>query len=88
MRKNAERVLQAFADGKPAVGDSRRTVHTDGRVVYSYRMPIAARLTDGTVIVVRYADAPTATTKSHVRACERSFPAAERGTSDEVKRAA
>lgn len=84
MRQNARKVLDAFARGEAAAGDSKRTITTDGSVVYSYRMPIAARRADGSVVVVEYIDAPTATTKSQVRACEAEFPNARRVPRDRV----
>ena len=64
MRKNAEKIIGAFLD-KAAAQD--KTLRTDGATVWSYAMPIA-RWEDGRVHVLAYRDAPTATTRSHVRA--------------------
>lgn len=70
MRKNAQAVISAFLAGKKK---NEKTIHTDGHALYSYAMPIAFR--DGEVVyVVYYADAPTATTRSHVRAISQSVP--------------
>lgn len=71
MRKNMQTVIAAFIAGKPA---KEKTCWTDGDTVWSYRMPIAHRAADGTVYIVNYIDAPTVTTRSQVRALERSFP--------------
>ncbi len=67
MRKNAEKVIKAFLEGKRAQGDSKKTIHTDGRVLYSYAMPIAAHTANG-VELIEYERAPSATTRSQVRA--------------------
>ena len=73
MRRNILKVLQAFEDGKPAAGDSRGTCWTDGRKVYSYRMVIAGRTDEGTIVIVPYDAGPSRTTKSQIRACEVFF---------------
>lgn len=80
MRKNIRAVIQAFLAGRPAVGDSRRTCWTDGAILYSYAMPIGWREHPkyGCVAVVAYECAPTATTRSHVRALETEVPDALR----------
>lgn len=70
MRRNIEKVLKAFDAGKAAQGDTKRTCWTDGKTVYSYRMPIAWRDELGTVVVVPYAAGPSRTTRSQIRACE------------------
>lgn len=70
MRKNAEKVIAAFNDGKPAKGDSKATIRTDGDTVWSYAMPIAGFMPDGTLWILSYDKAPTATTRSQVRALE------------------
>ncbi len=67
MRSNIEKVLRAFEAGDSAVGDSKRTCSTDGRTLFSYAMPIARRV-GRTIYIVPYKMAPTATTRSQVRA--------------------
>jgi hypothetical protein len=69
MRKNAEKVLNAFCNGMPCNG---QTIHTDGITLYSYRMKIGERFPHG-VTLLEYSNAPTATTRSHVRAAEVFF---------------
>lgn len=44
MRKNVRKVIDAFKLGLPAVGDSKRTIWTDGKVIYSYTTAIAVRV--------------------------------------------
>lgn len=86
MRKAHERIIKAFVAGKtardvspPNMAISR--LHTDGRTLYSYAMPIAKRervkiVQKGRIPLtarfqlVNYEDAPTVTTRAHVRACE------------------
>lgn len=79
-RKNITAVIRAFLAGVPAVGDSRRTCWTDGEVLYSYAMPIAWRRDPRLrcFTLVAYECAPTATTRSHVRAVESECPGAIR----------
>ena len=86
MRKNAIHVLDSFAGRRSANGDSKRTIHTDGETVYSYAMAIMRRRFDGSIVLVAYADAPTATTRAHVRACETRYPEAVRVPRDAVLR--
>ncbi len=71
MRKNIEKVLAAFVAGRAATGKS---CHTDGTTVWSYNMPIAGRDDEGYIWVIPYNEAPSATTRSQVRACEQLFP--------------
>lgn len=70
MRKNAQKVLQAFAENKSCNGDS---IRTNGTEVYSYNMLIARTTPDGDIELLHYCDAPSATTRSHVRAIEQFF---------------
>lgn len=49
MRRNVEKVLKCFKEKKACVGDSGRTISTDGHVIYSYELPIAARGVNGAV---------------------------------------
>lgn len=70
MRKNAAKVIKAFLSGNAAIGDNKETISTDGHVLWSYKMPIAARTVSGKYLLVEYDEAPSATTRSHVRACE------------------
>jgi len=72
MRANIEKVLHAFGAGSSAVGDSGRTCSTDGTTLYSYRMPIARRV-GGRIYIVPYHMAPSATTRSQVRAAQVYF---------------
>jgi hypothetical protein len=78
MRKNAQNVIEAFLSGK---AKAEKTISTNGRVLYSYAMPIAVRI-DGHYYVVAYSDAPTATTRSHVRATQVSVPSDQTSTVD------
>jgi hypothetical protein len=73
VRKNIGYVLDAFEQGKAAVGDSKRTCWTSGNVLYSYAMPIAWRHESGAVTVVAYEAGPSRTTRSQIRACEIFF---------------
>jgi hypothetical protein len=78
MRKAHENVIKAFVRGEPAHDVMQREVGayriwTDGIQLFSYRMPIAERVTHSKRVsfrLVDYAQAPTATTRAHIRACE------------------
>jgi len=59
MRKNMQTVINAFVKGEAKNGDSKRTCWTNGRIIYSYRTPIAFRAEDGTVFVRDTWDTPT-----------------------------
>lgn len=78
MRANIRRVIDAFLQGAAAVGDSRRTCRTDGRVLWSYDMPIADRTPSGNIRLISRLAAPTNTTLSQIRACMTRMPRAER----------
>jgi hypothetical protein len=65
MRKNIEKVLNAFRAGNVASG---QTCSTDGSRVYSYNMCIAGRLIDGTIVVCPLNESPSRTTSGHIRA--------------------
>lgn len=69
MAKGIDRVIQAFFQGRTAKDGN---VHAEGGVLYSYSMPIA-RMAAGVVEIVDYDDAPSATTKQHVRAVASSL---------------
>jgi hypothetical protein len=79
MRKAHEKVIKAFSRGELAhdvlqkeVGAYR--IWTDGIQLFSYLMPIAKRIAHGKRVsfqLVDYSQAPTATTRAHIRACER-----------------
>ncbi len=71
MRKNAEKVLQAFAKGKPCNG---KTISTDGMNLYSYKMLIARTNNTNGIDLLDYSQAPSATTRSHIRAVEYFYP--------------
>ncbi len=70
MRKNVEKVLLAFAGGKAQSGD---TCSTDGEFLFSYRMKIAHMMPDHTIRLIEYNQAPSNTTRSHIKACETYF---------------
>ncbi len=74
MRKNVKKVIEAFLLHKSAVGDSKKTISTDGNVIYSYAMQIAWRVNGTTVNLVPYEKGPSRTTRSQIRACEIMFP--------------
>ena len=71
MRKNIASVIDAFHAQEPF---QEKTCRTDGRLVYSYGMLIAARAADGTVLALDPRFAPSATTRGHMRAVVTSFP--------------
>lgn len=73
MRKNIASVIDAFHNHEPY---REKTCRTDGKVVYSYNMVIAVRAADGAVVVVDPKHAPSATTRSHMRAVLAAFPGA------------
>ena len=70
MRKNISKVLESFLKRVPVRGDSKGTCSTDGQAVFSYAMPIAQRMPSGVYEVIRYDKAPSATTRSQVRAVQ------------------
>ncbi len=74
MRKNIEKVIAAFIAGNAA---NEKTCMTDGTVLYSYAMPIAAKTGDG-IFVVKDSAAPSATTRAQVRAVACAVPGAHR----------
>lgn len=74
MRQNASKVIEGFKAGVAAVGDSKRTISTDGKTIFSYKMPIACRLPSGVIRVVSLSEAPSVTTKSQIRAIMAAFP--------------
>lgn len=73
MRKNAEKVLMAFAERKACNGG---TIHTNGTELFSYNMKIAQINAKEGVDILDYNQAPSATTRSHIRACVNFFAAA------------
>ena len=77
MRKNIQKVIEAFTQGTSAKGDSKGTCSTTGETVYSYAMPIARRTSLG-VELAEYDQGPSRTTKSQIRALELTFPKAIR----------
>lgn len=72
MRKNMLKVLEAFKDGREAIGDSKRTCWTDGKTIWSYDMPIAQRLfnetSPPTVEVIDREKGPSRTTRAQIAA--------------------
>ena len=75
MRKNAQRAIAAWLAGKPATGDSKRTIHTDGRILYSYAQPIASRGAEGTIVADEVLS-PSRTTTGQIRAVRYCVPGA------------
>lgn len=73
MRKNIASVIDAFHHEETY---REKTCRTDGKVIYSYSMVIAVRAADGAVVVIDPKHAPTATTRSHIRAVLKAFPGA------------
>lgn len=68
MRKNLQKVVEAFQHHTAKVGDAKRTCSTDGQSIFSYRMEIARRLPNGKVALLEYKKAPSQTTRSQVSA--------------------
>jgi hypothetical protein len=64
MRKNAQRVCKAFEHGRPCRPGS--SIWTDGERIYSYAVPIAWRLSTGSVFVERNPERSSVTTQRHV----------------------
>lgn len=71
VRKNIQKVIEAFVQGRAAKGDSKGSCSTDGMSIYSYRMEIARRNPDGSVWVMERG--PTATTNAQIRAIEQEL---------------
>jgi len=46
-------VIQCWARGESSNND-RSSLHTDGTLLYSYRLPIGHRTNDGTLVVADY----------------------------------
>ena len=74
MRKNIKQIIESFRLG---TWESFDTCSTNGKVLYSYAMPIA-RKTDTGIDLVHYESGPSRTTKSQIRAVEVSYPDANR----------
>lgn len=78
MRKAHKKVIEAFMEGKPAhdvvptrlfngdIGTVSR-LHTDGKVLYSYRMAIAKRSKQGRFVLVKRSECPSNTTRSQLQ---------------------
>lgn len=82
MRKNIASVIDAFHAGE---WYQDRTCRTDGRVIWSYGLPIAARMPAGHVLVLAVAAAPSRTTAGHIRAVQAALPAAQVVTDPEFR---
>ncbi len=65
MRKNIKNVIDHFNRGERT---SEKSCSTDGRVIYSYAMPIAVRTSAGDVFYIEYSAAPSNTTRTQVSA--------------------
>lgn len=72
MRKNIASVIDAF-HARETYQD--KTCRTDGRVIYSYSMPIAVRK-GATVYVLDPTESPSRTTTGHIRAVFAALPGA------------
>ena len=88
MRKNCIKVLEAFKVCKAAKGDSKRTIWTDGHNIYSYRMLIAKRFSDGSggerIVIIDRSYAPSATTRNKIDAVRAYYPNAGTVTENSV----
>lgn len=77
-KKDTAKVVNAFlagneCEGRPCPSNGLRRMRTDGRTLWSYAMPIARWVRhagDPCIELVEYGRAPSATTRSHVRAVE------------------
>ncbi len=70
MRKNIQKVLEAFARGEALGG---QTCSTSGQALFSYNLCIGYRKPNGDVVLLEYGKAPSATTRSHIKAAEGHF---------------
>lgn len=88
MRKNVIKVLEAFKLGKKAQGDSKRTIWTDGQAIYSYRMLIAKRFSDGNggerIVIIDRKYAPSATTRNKIDGVRHYYPNAGTVTENSI----
>jgi len=66
MRKNAKEVLNFWLKGKAL---NRGSISTDGIYVKSYKLPIAVRNGDKSVVILNGDKSPSKTTTTHIRAC-------------------
>ena len=71
MRKNIQKVLDAFLARRSARGDAKGTCSTNGSSIYSYALEIARWNPDGSVWI--YPGASTRTTNSQISACRRTL---------------
>ena len=62
-------VIAAFLD-EQTKKFSGTHVSTDGHTLYSHTMPIARHAPNKTMLIIRYANAPSSTTRQHVRSVE------------------
>ena len=79
-RKNIAEIINAFKAGSHAQCASCRT---DGHIVWSYAMPIAARAEDGRVMIVRRG--PSRTTNGQINSVRAAFEADGYDTVDEIR---
>lgn len=63
MRRNVENIVKAFISGRRG---GNVTLSTDGDTVFSYDMPIAQRLRNGSLEVITRDQGPSATTRTHI----------------------
>lgn len=68
-RKNISEVIDAFKAGGRA---QHATCRTDGTTIWSYDLPIATRLNDGTVAVRKSWSSPT--TQGQINAVAKAIP--------------
>jgi hypothetical protein len=71
------KIINAFRDRRLMGNPMRDSISTDGDTIYSYRMPIARRTSNGGVSIVDPAGAPSATTRNHIYGLQRTFTPAE-----------
>lgn len=71
MRKGAQKVCEAFAQGRPCHAGS--AIWTDGTRIYSYAVAIAWRVETGSVFVERNPERSSVTTRSHINDVARYF---------------
>jgi len=71
MRKNIAKVINAFTIGESC---NEKTCSTDGKIIYSYNLPIAKKTHYGMLIRDRWT---TKTTNSQIAALKLKFPDAK-----------
>lgn len=72
MRKNIEKVVQAFKNGRACAGNCS----TDGTEIKSYAMVIARKYR-GEIQILNRLESPSVTTTKHINQLVESFPEAK-----------